>query len=97
MDIILLIFACLYISKQLKIKGYIPKPWVWRLVGLWILFEIVGGVISMLITHGNITMAAVFGFVCGLGAFLLIKSQVDKLPDITKTDWHDRLGDADHS
>ena len=96
MDIIVLVLACLYISKQLKAKGYIPKSWVWRLVGAWVAFELAGALVSMFITHGNIIMAEVFGFLCGVGGFLLIKSRVDQLPDLTKKDWHDRIGDIDH-
>ena len=86
--------ACLYISKQLKVKGYIPKPWIWKLVGAWVGFELVGGLISLLITH-NLIKAGFFGFMCGLGGFLLIKYYVDKLPDTKKEDWHNKLGNND--
>jgi hypothetical protein len=86
MDVLLLILSCFYFSKKIKEKGYQPRPWIWRLIGLFILFELIGASISLAITHGDITMAAIFGFVCAAGAPLLIKSRVDKLPYNNTTD-----------
>lgn len=96
LEVIILVLVSFQISKKLKEKGYVPKPWIWKLVGAWVGFEFLGGLISFYITH-DVIQASFFGIVCGFGGFLLIKYQVDKLPDITKSDWHDRLGDADHS
>lgn len=81
MDIIFLIFACFYISKRAKAKGLEPKPWVLRLIGIYILFELIGGFISMMITKNNLTMAAIFGFFCALGGFLLVKYKLDNTPE----------------
>lgn len=87
MDIILLIFACFWISRRAKENGLNPRSWVLRLIGIYIVFEITGVLISFSITGVGASggysqlqkvMAALFGFVCAVGGFLLIKYNLDK-------------------
>jgi hypothetical protein len=87
MDIILLIFACFWISRRAKENGLNPTSWVLRLIGIYIVFEITGVLISFSITGGNtsgsytqsqMVMAGLFGFVCAVGGFLLIRYNLDK-------------------
>jgi hypothetical protein len=78
MDVILLIIACFWISKRAKENGLNPTNWVLRLIGVYIVFEITGVLISFSITGGNLIMAGLFGFVCAVGGFLLIKYNLDK-------------------
>ena len=94
MDIILLIIACNYIRNKVKAKGYDPRPYVWRLAGLWLLFELLGALTSLMIS-GNILVAAGFGLFCGFGGFLIIKSKVDKLPS-KHDNWLDTIGQGNN-
>jgi membrane associated rhomboid family serine protease len=92
LEIVLLIVACNYISKKAKEKGENARRWVLRTIGVWLLFEVAGLLLSLAITGGDLIMGALFGFVCGIGGFLLTKYQMDKLPPKKQdTDWHDRL------
>jgi len=88
-DIISLIIACNYIRNKVRTKGYDPRPYVWRLVGLWILFEVSGAALSLTL-NGNIFIAVGFGLFCGFGGFLIVKHKVDKLP--SKGNWMDTIG-----
>jgi hypothetical protein len=78
MDILVLILGCFWVSKQAKIKGLPHKQWVWQFIGLFILFEITGGLISLSLTK-SLVMASLFGFVCAVGALLLIKYRLDNI------------------
>jgi hypothetical protein len=87
MDIILLIIACFWISRRAKENGLNPTNWVLRLIGVYVVFEITGVLISFSITGVDASggysqlqkvMAALFGFVCAVGGFLLIKYNLDK-------------------
>jgi hypothetical protein len=78
MDVILLIIACFWISRRAKENGLNPTNWVLRLIGIYIVFEITGVLISFSITGGNLIMAGLFGFACAVGGFLLIKYNLDK-------------------
>lgn len=94
MDIILLIIASFYISKRAKQKGEDSKKWVLQLIGICIVFEISGTLLSMAITGGDLYMALIFGFVCAVGGFLLIKYRLDKIvpkKQDTDPDRHDRM------
>jgi hypothetical protein len=64
-----------------------PTSWVLRLIGIYIVFEITGVLISFSITggtasgsysQGQMVLAGLFGFVCAVGGFLLIKYNLDK-------------------
>ena len=78
MDIIVLIIAGFWISKKAKEKGLEPRQWVLRLVGWFVLFEIIGVTISLALTK-SLEMATVFGFFCALGALLLMKYRLENL------------------
>jgi hypothetical protein len=97
MDIILMIVASFWVSKTAKEKGLAPNPWVWRLLATCISFELIGGIISLLITGGNIFMAAAFGFFCAIGGFLLVKNKLDKIDPEKKKEhhWMDNIIDRD--
>jgi hypothetical protein len=77
MDIIVLIIACFWVSKKAKEKDMEPRQWVLRLIGWFILFEIIGVGISWSLTH-NLVMAGIFGFFCALGALLLMKYRLER-------------------
>jgi hypothetical protein len=89
MDIIFIVFACIYISKRAKEKELNHKQWVWRTIGSCVLFELAGAFLSLGITGGNFLMAAAFGFFCAIGGFLVVKNRLDKIEIKKKnnTDW----------
>jgi len=94
MDIIFLIFTGFYVSKRAKEKGLNPSTWVWRLIGVCVLFELAGALFSMAV-NGSLIMAGIFGFFCVIGGFLLIKYRLDKMPDKTNTGhWTDNFDNS---
>jgi len=91
MDIIFLVWACFFMSKKLRAKGYKPNVWIWRLVGLCISFEIIGFVVSSSLTSGNLVLAVLTGLVCAIGGFLLVNNRVDQLPEIKEPEEHNEI------
>jgi len=78
-------------SRKAKEKNEEPRKWVLRMIGACLVFEIAGAMISMAITGGNLYMALVFGFVCGVGGFLLVKYKLDQVQPKKEEHWSDRM------
>lgn len=85
LDILILILACVRISSIVKPKGYNSTNWVLRTVGVWLLFELAGIMISYLLRKNFIVMN-ISGFLCAIIGFLLVQQQALNLPDKNKND-----------
>lgn len=83
MDIIVLFFLCRHIGRVATRKGEKSSKWILITIGAWLLSE-VGGLALAVIIFGtdNIIGLSLIGFMCALGSYLLVKAQLEKLPDI---------------
>jgi hypothetical protein len=81
-DIIALIFLTRYIGNLALQKGQTPGRWKLRLVLMWISLEFLGILIGMSISK-NLVLSALLGLGLAFGSFLLIKYQLERLPDTT--------------
>lgn len=83
MDIIVLFFLCRHIGKVAARKGEKSSKWILITIGAWLLSE-VGGLALAATIFGtdNIIGLSLIGFMCALGSYLLVKAQLEKLPDI---------------
>jgi hypothetical protein len=97
MDIVLFIIGSFYLRKKALEKALDPSSWIWKFIGLGILFEVMGALTSWVMTKGNWTMMGLFGFTCAFGAFLLVKYQLDKVqpPEKKEHHWMDNIIDRD--
>lgn len=94
LEIIALIFLTRKIGVLAIRKGQKPGKWKLNTVLAWFGFEIIGAFIGLAI-NGNIYMAMLLGITCAVGGYLLMKYQLDKLPDIGNNDWLERIGQSD--
>jgi hypothetical protein len=90
-DIIIMIILARYLGNQAEKKGEPANKWRWRVVLYFILFELTGIMISLMIVQ-NLYINAPFGLFCGLGGYLLAKSKLDQVPDKDKH-WLDNIGE----
>ena len=83
MDIIVLFFLCRHIGKVAIRKGEKSSKWILVTIGAWVLSE-VGGLALAVVIFGtdNIIGLSLIGFMCALGSYLVVKAQLDKVPDI---------------
>lgn len=93
MDLILLIFLCWQIGKTAEKKGFKAAVWRWRLVGVWLLFELIGfyigaGLFGM--TKDNFKDkyfgVSLFSLAFAFGGYLLVKNSLDKKADVMDND-----------
>jgi hypothetical protein len=96
LDIIAIIFFTYWIGPKARAKGQPVLRWRWFVVLTWVTFEIIGGMIGLMISK-NFILASLLGFACGFGGYLLAKYRLDQLPDLSKKDehWMDRMGKDD--
>lgn len=80
LDIIILVLLCFRISNIVKAKGYNSTPWVLRTVGMWLLFELIGIIVSYTIQK-NFLIVNISGFLCALIGYLIIRQRALNLPD----------------
>src|SRR4249919_2639994 len=100
MDLILLIFLCWQIGKTAEKKGLKAGLWRWRLVGIWLLFELIGFYIGaglFGLTQDNFKEKfwgiSLFSLAFAFGGYLLVKRNLDKRPDPMDNDI-DNIGDT---
>lgn len=96
MDLILLIFFCVQIGKQAEKKGLNPGLWRWRLVGVWLLFELVGLYIAGSLfgmNKDNLFGIFLFALASAFGGYLIIKNNLDNRPDAIDNDI-DNIGNS---
>ncbi len=83
MDVIILIFLAIRMAGLAGKKGLSVTKWVIGFVLAWILGEIVGAVIGMSIFgKDNVVSWALVGLAGAFAAYFIIKSRLDKLPDL---------------
>ena len=91
-DIIILFFLTRNIGSLASRKGMDVKKWKRNTILFWILFELLGIAISMLIVN-SLLANLLFGKVCGFGGYLLTRYRLEQIPDQPNTThWSDRLG-----
>ena len=79
-EIIALIFLTRKIGALATLKGQAPRRWKLHTVLAWIGFEIFGVTVGLLISH-NTNLALLLGIGCAFGGYLLMKYQLEKVPD----------------
>ncbi len=83
MDLIVLFFLCRHIGKVALRKGEKSSKWILITIGAWIFTEITGLALAVTIFGTeNIIGLSLIGFMCALGSYLIVKAQLDKIPDI---------------
>lgn len=91
-EIIALIILVIYIGKVAVRKGEKPVKWQVRIILYWIIAEISGFILGILIFGtGNLIGLMLLGLISAVGGYLLVKSQLDKMPDSMDDDI-DRIG-----
>ncbi|MBC7936105.1 MAG: hypothetical protein H7Y86_12205 [Rhizobacter sp.] len=81
-EIIALIILVIHIGKVARRKGEKAAKWQILTVAGWIAAEAVGVLIGlMLFGTGNIIGLMLFGLISAVGGYLIVKAQLDKLPD----------------
>ncbi len=82
LEIIALIFLTRDIGRLAEIKGLKPRTWkIYTIIG-WILSEIVGLFIGMLIFGtDNLFSVAMIGITFAITSYFIIKAQLNKMPD----------------
>jgi hypothetical protein len=87
LEIIALIFLTKKIGETALRKGLPVGRWKLYTVLAWFGFEIAGFVIgAMLFGSENIIGLALFAMACAVGGYLVIKAQIDKMPDSLDND-----------
>jgi hypothetical protein len=92
-ELIILFFLTRSIGRLAMQKGQNPGRWKLYTVLAWIGFEFVGAFIGVSISH-NLILGMLLGLGCAFGGYLLMKYQLDKMPDVSD-DWLQRLGNDD--
>ena len=93
LDLIVLYFLTKEIGKLALKKGLKPITWkVYNVVG-WLLAELVGIVIGVLIFGlENLVSVQLVAFAFAITSYFIIKAQLNKLPDQDLDDDIDRIG-----
>jgi hypothetical protein len=68
LEILFVIYLCKQLGNVLRNKGRAPGWYQAMLVAFWIVGEIMGGIIAMVITGGEFTALAYLGALVGAGA-----------------------------
>ncbi len=92
-EIFVLIFLTRKIGALAAQKGQKPGRWKLYTVFTWFGFEVVGLMVGMIISQ-NILLALLLALASAFGGYLLMKFQLEKIPDID-SDWESRIGKAD--
>ncbi|MEJ7586951.1 MAG: hypothetical protein WKI04_05260 [Ferruginibacter sp.] len=82
LEIIALIFLCKMNGNLAIRKGLKPGPWKWYTVLAWILTEMIGLVLGMVLFGvDNLIGIMSLGLVSAFGGYLFIKYVLEKKPD----------------
>lgn len=87
LEIIALIFLSRRIGNTALRKGLNPLPWKIYTVAAWIVAELIGCILAM-IMFGQSNLVAVFsiGLLSAFGGYLLVKYLLDQKPDSVEED-----------
>jgi hypothetical protein len=91
-ELFVLIFLTRNIGKLAARKGQRPGRWKLYTVLAWFAFEFPGALIGLFISQ-NIFLALLLGLGCAFGGYLVMKYQLDKMPDLDK-EWPGRIGNT---
>lgn len=95
LEIIALIFLCKNIGTIAVKKGLKPGQWKLYTVISWIVFEFFGVILGVILFGFNkdeLFGLMLFAVACAFGGYLLIKSILDKKPDVFNEDQIDQIG-----
>jgi hypothetical protein len=96
LEIILLIFLTKNIGVLAERKGLSPVKWKWITVGAWVVFELIGLFLGIIMFgQDNLVGLMLFGIVCAFGGYLAVKYNLDKRPDNLINDDIDSIGRAE--
>ena len=85
LEIILLIFLCKKIGDLAIQKGESPVRWKWYTVLNWILFEILGSIVGVMMfgfDMSNMVGLMAFALASAFGGYLLVRKKLETKPDI---------------
>jgi hypothetical protein len=85
LEIILLIFLCKKIGDLAIQKGENPTRWKWYTVLNWILFEILGSMVGVMMfgfDMSNMIGLMAFALASAFGGYLLVRKKLETKPDI---------------
>ncbi len=92
-DIIALVFLVRYIGRLATQKGLKPINWKVYTVVAWFAVELIGVAAGVLFLKSRDLLGLqLLAWICGVGSFLLIRSVLQKKPDITPDDDINRIG-----
>ena len=80
-SIIILIFLVRFIGNLAIAKGEKPGKWKIRTIGAWLLGDLSGELIIYNFFGLNLLLIMIFGSAMGYLGFLMVKQQLDNLPD----------------
>lgn len=81
-EIIILVFLCIHMGKLAKKKGLKGKTWIIYTVLGWIGGEIVGLIAGLMIfDRSNLFSIMLLGITGAFSGYLIIKHQLNKIPD----------------
>ncbi|MGH2564256.1 MAG: hypothetical protein ACRDE5_07075 [Ginsengibacter sp.] len=82
LDLIILFFLTKEIGKLARQKGLKPSTWKIYTVAGWLVFEIIGLFIGLLIFgNDNLFSAVLIALAFAVTSYFIIKAQLNKLPD----------------
>ena len=72
----------MHVGRVADRKGEKPVKWQLRVVGGWIVAEMLGFMIGILMFGtDNLIGLMLFGLISAVGGYLFVKAQLDKIPD----------------
>lgn len=81
-EIIVLIILVIHVGKVATRKGEKAAKWQVLTVVAWIIAEVIGFVIGAVIFGtGNLIGLMLLGLISAVGGYLIVKAQLDKIPD----------------
>ena len=86
-EIIALYFLCKKNGMLATQKGLNPRTWKWYTILSWLLTEIIGVIIGIILYgEDNIIGVMSLGIISAFGGYLIIKFVLDKKPDFFEDD-----------
>ncbi|MDB5203033.1 MAG: hypothetical protein JWQ27_2442 [Ferruginibacter sp.] len=84
LDLILLFFLARHMGQEAKRKGESATRWIWYTIGAWLGGEFLGlvfGVIFFGIDMTDYSGLIMFGLICAVGGYLIVRAQLKKIPE----------------
>lgn len=85
LEIIILIFLCKKIGNLATQKGLSPVRWKWYTIFNWILFEILGSIVGVMmfgLDMSNMIGLMAFALASAFGGYLLVRKKLEAKPDM---------------